>query len=41
MHLVVDDSGVTRTTAGAPNADVCLHSDAEAFLRFYVRRVAK
>jgi purine nucleosidase len=41
MHIVVDDAGVTRAVPGAPNAQVCLHSDAEAFLRFYVRRVAK
>jgi inosine-uridine nucleoside N-ribohydrolase len=41
MHIAVDDAGVTRPAPGAPNADVCLHSDAEAFLRFYVRQVAK
>ena len=41
MHIVVDDTGVTHATPGAPNAQVCLHSDAEAFLRFTVRRVAK
>ena len=41
MHIAVDDAGDTRQTPGAPNAEVCLHSDAEAFLRFYVRRVTR
>lgn len=39
MHLTVDDSGNTKETPGAPNAEVCLHSDADAFLQFLVRRV--
>ena len=39
MHLTVDDAGDTKETPGAPNAQVCLHSDADAFLQFYVRRV--
>jgi inosine-uridine nucleoside N-ribohydrolase len=39
MHLVVDDAGNTKETPGAPNAQVCLHSDADTFLHFYVRRV--
>ncbi len=39
MHITVDDAGNTKETPGAPNAQVCLHSDAEAFLHFYVRRV--
>ena len=39
MHLTVDDAGNTKETPGAPNAQVCLHSDADAFLQFYVRRV--
>jgi len=39
LHLTVDDAGNTKETPGAPNAQVCLHSDAEAFLQFYVRRV--
>ncbi|HEX4178400.1 MAG TPA: nucleoside hydrolase [Rhizomicrobium sp.] len=40
MHISVDDAGNTRETPGATNANVCLHSDSEAFLRFYVKRVA-
>jgi inosine-uridine nucleoside N-ribohydrolase len=40
MHIRVDDAGNTLAEAGAPNAQVCLHSDADAFLRFYVKRVA-
>jgi purine nucleosidase len=39
MHISVDDMGNTSQTPGAPNADVCLHSDDDAFLRFYVKRV--
>ena len=39
MHITVDDAGNTKETPGAPNAQVCLHSDADAFLQFYVRRV--
>jgi len=40
MHIRVDDAGNTLAEAGSPNAQVCLHSDADAFLRFYVNRVA-
>jgi inosine-uridine nucleoside N-ribohydrolase len=40
MHIRVDDAGNTLAEAGPPNAQVCLHSDADAFLRFYVKRVA-
>jgi hypothetical protein len=36
----VDEKGLTRPEAGAPNAEVCLHSDPEAFFRFYLGRVA-
>jgi hypothetical protein len=39
MHISVDDAGNTKETPGAPNANVCLHSDDEAFLQFYVKRV--
>jgi purine nucleosidase len=39
LHITVDEAGNTRETPGAPNAQVCLHSDADAFLRFYVKRV--
>jgi purine nucleosidase len=40
MHIEVDARGMTRRGAGAPNAQVCLHSDAEAFFRFYLSRLA-
>jgi purine nucleosidase len=39
MHIRVDDKGLTRLEAGAPNAQVCLHSDADAFFRFYMSRL--
>jgi inosine-uridine nucleoside N-ribohydrolase len=39
MHIVVDDNGMTRPTAGSPNAQVCLNSDAEAFFHFYIPRL--
>lgn len=40
MHISVDDEGNTREMPGTPNANVCLHSDDDAFLHFYVKRVA-
>ncbi|MBW8708584.1 MAG: nucleoside hydrolase [Alphaproteobacteria bacterium] len=39
LHITLDDAGNTKETPGAPNAEVCLHSDADAFAQFYVRRV--
>ena len=39
LHIRVDDKGFTRTEPGAPNAQVCLDSDPEAFFRFYIPRV--
>lgn len=39
MRIRVDDKGFTRPEAGAPNADVCLHSDADRFFHFYVPQV--
>jgi len=39
MHLTVDDAGDTKQTPGASNAQVCLHSDADAFLHFYVKKL--
>jgi inosine-uridine nucleoside N-ribohydrolase len=38
MHIVVDGKGVTRSEPGAPNALVCMHSDADMFFRFYLKR---
>jgi inosine-uridine nucleoside N-ribohydrolase len=39
MHIRVDNQGVTRAESGKPNARVCLHSDADAFFRFYMKRL--
>jgi purine nucleosidase len=39
MHIRVDDKGFTRAEPGAANAQVCLHSDADAFFRFYMKRL--
>ncbi|MBB6147286.1 inosine-uridine nucleoside N-ribohydrolase [Silvibacterium bohemicum] len=38
MHLSVDDQGYTRRTPGLPNVNACLHSDSDAFFRFYLSR---
>jgi purine nucleosidase len=40
MHIRVDEKGMTIPEPGAPNAQVCLHSDSEAFFRFYLNRLA-
>jgi purine nucleosidase len=40
LNIEIDDRGMTRRGAGAPNANVCLKSDPEAFFRFYLGRVA-
>jgi inosine-uridine nucleoside N-ribohydrolase len=40
IHVEVDARGMTLRGAGAPNAQVCLHSDPQAFLNFYLSRVA-
>jgi hypothetical protein len=39
VHINVDDKGFTRIDAGPVNAYVCLHSDADAFFRFYMFRI--
>ncbi len=39
MRIRVDDKGFTRVEDGTPNAQVCLHSDADAFLHFYMQRL--
>ena len=39
MRLRVDDAGFTRVEEGAPNAKVCLHSDADQFFHFYLPQV--
>src|SRR5882672_2420271 len=40
MHIRVDEKGFTRPDAGAPNAQVCLDSNPDAFFRFYLYRLA-
>jgi len=40
MHIRVDDKGFTRKESGAPNAQVCMHSDADAFFRLQIDRLA-
>ncbi len=46
MHIRVDEKGFTRLDPGPPsapnppNAQVCLHSNPDAFFRFYLNRVA-
>ncbi len=40
MNIVVDEKGMTKRGTRTPNAQVCLHSDPEAFFRFYLGRVA-
>jgi hypothetical protein len=41
MHISIDDAGNTKETPGAPNAQVCLHSEADAFLKFFVKKVTR
>jgi len=38
MNIRVDDRGMTLRGPGAPNAQVCLKSDPEAFFHFYLSR---
>ena len=40
MHIRVDEKGMTIPEPGKPNAQVCLHSDPEAFFGFYLSRLA-
>ncbi len=39
LHIRVDEKGYTREEPGAPNAQVCLHSNPDDFFQFYLRRV--
>ena len=39
MRLAVDDKGYTRRELGTPNADVCMRSDRDAFLRLFLNRL--
>jgi len=40
MRIRIDEKGMTLREPGTPNANVCLHSDPEAFFNFYLARVA-
>lgn len=40
MHIRVDDKGFTRPEPGSPNAQVCLHSDSQAFFHLLIDRLA-
>jgi purine nucleosidase len=40
MNIVVDERGMTSRGSGAPNAQVCLKSDSQAFFQFYLGRLA-
>lgn len=39
LHMIVDDKGFTRPGPGAPNAQVCLKANAEAFYPFVLKRL--
>jgi purine nucleosidase len=39
LHIRVDEKGFTREEPGAPNAQVCLDSDSDAFFRVYISRM--
>lgn len=39
LHIIVDESGMTRPTPGAPNASACLASDSEKFFHFLLPRL--
>jgi inosine-uridine nucleoside N-ribohydrolase len=39
LRIRVDDAGFTRVETGATNSQVCLESNAERFLRFYMQRI--
>jgi purine nucleosidase len=41
MHIRVDDQGFTRSEPGAPNAQVCMRSDQDAFFRLLIGRLAR
>jgi inosine-uridine nucleoside N-ribohydrolase len=41
MRVRVDDEGFTRVESGAPNAKVCLHSNADRFFHFYLPQVLR
>ena len=40
LHIRVDEKGFTQEEPGPVNAQVCLDSNAEAFFKFYLKKVA-
>jgi hypothetical protein len=40
MHIRVDDKGFTRAESGAPNAQVCMRSDSDAFFHLLISRLS-
>ncbi|MHB8500678.1 MAG: nucleoside hydrolase [Candidatus Acidiferrales bacterium] len=40
MHVRVDEKGFTRAEPGAPNAQVCMRSDSDAFFHLLIGRLA-
>ena len=40
VHIRVDDKGFTRPEPGAANAQVCMHSDSDAFFHLLIGRLA-
>jgi purine nucleosidase len=41
MRLDIEDDGSTKVESGEPNAQVCLKSDSDTFLQFYVARILR
>ncbi len=39
MRIEVDDKGFTRPVAGVPNAEVCMQSDEQGFLKLLLERI--
>jgi purine nucleosidase len=39
LHITVEENGLTRPTAGIPNASACLASDSEKFFHFLLPRL--
>jgi hypothetical protein len=41
MRIEVDDKGFTRAVSGEPNAQVCLQSDEQGFLKLLLDRMTE
>ena len=39
MRLHVDEKGYTRVEGGTPNAQVCLKSNSDQYLEFFMPRI--